>query len=443
MPTGIPLPGDLGELLRQGIATGGDLYTRMMQLNNANKNSDLERALLEQKVLEEKNKNDPMYEINNLRNVMAMFQGQNPENGQGNQQGISPPNPTQLVGQGMGALSPQGLQAEQSKPPKNIGLRPYDKMQNSEAQLFQKNGNIGGINLNAVMQHPVLRSYFKHHFGYDPIDDYTGAAREASDLEKLRIQTGENSPVYQNAKAQYDASLNAKKDLSELRERTKTGLKPGETEFFDEKTRVPLGKNVPLTAEQRKEDEGNILFNTLYPLAYAGASPFWGEGSITRLQNAAANYKKDPKARQEFDDYLLSEKLLFANTVNEAATLGTRGTNQTYNMLKESLDAQDIPNIVKKLIKQYEIPASAGLRASQRYQKVLSDARNKAKSGVGAYRKYYYNPEQQDQTEQQLQEKSINPIKFNDNDIVKVRTPNGVQKMTYSEAKKLGAKYNG
>ena len=43
-----------------------------------------------------------------------------------------------------------------------------------------------------------------------------------------------------------------------------------------------------------------------------------------------------------------------ATLVNEASTLKSGHTNQTYNRLKASLDAQDIPNIVKKLIIEYD-----------------------------------------------------------------------------------------
>lgn len=263
----------------------------------------------------------------------------------------------------------------------------------------------GGISIANLRQNPMLRGLIKSTLGFDPLEGETntleGPARDALDLKKLKDQYGENSEVYQNAKENYDASIDAKKDLRDLRARTKAGLKPGETEFFDKDTGVPLGKEVPFTQKERQVEEGNILFNELYPVVYKGASPFSGEGSIRRLENAAANYKTDPKARQLFDDFLLANKMLAATTVNEAATLNTRGTNQTYNMLKESLDAQDIPKVIARLTRQFGLPASAQLTAAMRYQKLLSDARNKAKNTVPATRKLYYNPEMQKQYEQQ------------------------------------------
>lgn len=228
-----------------------------------------------------------------------------------------------------------------------------------------------------------------------------GPARDASDLEKLKNQAGENSEVYQNAKSAYDATLEAKKDLRDLRARTKAGIKPGEKEFFDTASGQPLGKEVPFTDKERQSEEGNIMFNELYPIVYKGAAPFSGEGSITRLQKAAANYKTDPQAKKLFDDFLLANKMLAATTVNEASTLKARGTNTTYQMLKSSLDAQDIPKVITKLISQYNIPASAQLTAAMRYQKALSDARIKARKTVPATQKLFYDPQKQAQYEQQ------------------------------------------
>jgi len=229
-----------------------------------------------------------------------------------------------------------------------------------------------------------------------------GPARYAADLDKLKNQYGADSEVYKNAKAAYDAQIDAKNDLSDLRARTKKGLRPGETEFFDEKTGKALGKEIPLSEKDRESEQGNILFNELYPIVYKGASPFSGEGSINRLQQAAANYKIDPKARQLFDDYLLSIKMLGATTVNEASTLRAGRTNRTYSMLRESLESQDIPRIIQKLIREYNIPSSANLNAGMRYQKALSDARQKAKKLTPATQKLFYDPEMQAQHEQKM-----------------------------------------
>lgn len=442
----VPMPDLPGTSLLKGLQTGGNLFTQIMhpilareqqaqrqkqfdesmklrkaQFARSGANSDIQRAILQQQLQHLQNTNDPNYEIKQLMNAAKMFGGQG--------SGGSMPVPQELEGQGMGVFSPEGLQEAQnapSQPPEN------------------------GLDMEQIKSNPFLRGLFKKKFGFDPgathqSDILHGAARDAADLEKLRLQVGDDSPVYQNAKAQYDAGLDAKKDLRDLRARTKAGLKPGETEFFDEESGEPLGKNIPLTAKERESEEGNILFNELYPYVYNGASPFSGEGSITRLEDAAANYKTDPKARKLFDDFLLAEKMLGATTVNEASTLNAGRTNRTYAMLKETLDSQDVPNVIKKLIKQYQIPASANLRAGMRYQKALSNARMKAKKGTPATGRHYYNPERQAQYDQHKAEEGVKKAnsnqrhQYHDDDLVKVETPEGVKVMTYAEAKQLGA----
>jgi len=306
--------------------------------------------------------------------------------------------PGQEMGEGMGMYSPAGLEAAQQQQP---SFMPSIEQQQPPTQPT----NIGGPDLELMRSHPMLRGWYKKHFGIDPLAGQSGVlhgpARDASDLEKLKKEAGEDSEVYQNAKAQYQAGIDAKKDLRDLRARTKAGLKVGEKEFFDPQTGEPLGKEIPYTAKERESEEGNILFNELYPIVYKGASPFSGEGSIRRLEQAAANYKTDPKARKLFDDFLLADKMLAATTVNEASTLKSGHTNQTYNRLKESLEAQDVPKMIKKIIKEYQIPASAQLRAAMRYQKALSDARKKATKSTPATHRLFYNPELQSNYEAQ------------------------------------------
>jgi hypothetical protein len=292
---------------------------------------------------------------------------------------------------------------------RKILMERYTGLKNSNDPNYEFNkfkSTLSGLNdtdMEALKKNPALRGFFKHQFGFDPLGGENnilhGPARDASDLEKLRKEVGDESQVYQNAKSLYDAQLDAKKDLRDLRARTKQGLKPGEKEFFDPKTGTPLGKEIPLTASERQSEEGNILFNELYPKVYKGAYPFSGEGSIDRMEKAAANYKTDPKARKLFDDLMLADKVLGATVVNEAATLKSGKTNQTYKMLKETLNSQDVPKLIKKLIKQYQIPASAELRAAMRYQKSLSDARQKARKGTPATQKLFYNPEMQEQNQ--------------------------------------------
>lgn len=428
MALNIPNVGSNADALIQGFDTGSTMFSRLMQpilerekqkqaaeqfqqelaLKKQQEarlgaNSDLNRQILQQQLLGLQHENDPNYEFKQYKALQDFITngglgGSNPAvGGQQPVVGTSMPNnvPTKPFGEGMGVYTPQELQTMQT-------------LQQSAATKANINNpqssNGANVNMDLLKQNPLLRGFFKKKFGFDPIENettYQGVAREAYDLQRLKDTYGENSEVYKNAKTQYDASIDAKKDLADLRARTKAGLKPGEKEFFDPDTGVPLGKEVPYTEKERESEEGNIFFNEVYPYVYKGGSPFSGQGSITRLQQVAQNYNTDPRAKKMFDDFLLSNKLLAATTVNEASTLKTRGTNATYQMLKESLDAQDIPKLVTKFIKEYNIPASAQLNAAIRYQKVLSDSRNKARKNVPATQKLFYDPKMQEQYEAQ------------------------------------------
>jgi hypothetical protein len=374
-----------------------ELALKKQQEARMGADSGLNSQILQQQLLKLQHSNNPNYEIQQLQHMIESLNGGGKQQGQVNllAPGIQQPIPTQEEGQGLGMFAPEGMEDAQQ-----------------QAQQPQQSAPQSGIDMEAIKNNPILRGYFKKHFGVDPASGehniLHGPARDAADLAKLKKEVGENSEVYQNAKNAYDAQVDAKKDLRDLRARTKAGLKYGEKEFFNEQTGEPLGKEIPLTSAERQSEEGNILFNELYPYVYKGASPFSGEGSIRRLEQAAANYKKDPKARKLFDDFLLAEKMLAATTVNEASTLKAGRTNRTYNMLKESLDAQDVPKTIKKLIKQYGLPASAQLKASMNYQKALSDARQKARKGTPATQKLFYNPELQAQHESQVNEESPN-----------------------------------
>ena len=392
-----------------------ELALKKQQEARLGANSGLNSKILQQQLLKLQHSNDPNYEIQQLQHMIESLNGVGRQQGQGSPQapGMQQPIPSQEEGEGLGMFTPEGMQEAQQQT-----QLPQQQTPHSAPQ--------GGIDMDAIKNNPILRGYFKKHFGVDPAagehNVLHGPARDAADLAKLKKEVGENSEVYQNAKNAYDAQLDAKKDLRDLRARTKQGLKPGEKEFFDEQTGEPLGKEIPLTSAERQSEEGNILFNELYPYVYKGAAPFSGEGSIRRLEQAAANYKKDPKARKLFDDFLLAEKMLAATTVNEASTLKAGRTNRTYNMLKESLDAQDVPKTIKKLIKQYGLPASAQLKASMNYQKALSEARQKARKGTPATQKLFYNPEMQAQHEAQTNEEQPNS---NENKAVIVIDPNG------------------
>ncbi len=460
MALNIPLPSAPGEMLLKGVNAGSDLFTRIMQpVLEREKQKQLEEHFQAQLGLSKAAagraaqaatdahklalmKMDPNYAINQLKqklefiNNLGVGQGDQTNTQQSAEQkypdlhkmfmgeGVFPKDQESLGDQSTGIFSPQ--ETAQMTP----GIqKPLDTKVQGNPLLY-------GINfdeLKRALTYQALGLKAPPQSGLA----YTGPARHAIDLSRIKKEYGENSDEYLNAKAEYDASLEAKKDLRDIRERTKQGLKVGEKEFFDETTGVPLGKQIPLTAKERESEEGNILFNELYPYVYKGASPFSGEGSITRLQNAAAHYKTDPKARKLFDDYLLADKMMAATTVNEASTLKAGHTNQTYNRLQASLEAQDIPRIIKKIIKEYGVPSSAQLKAAMRYQKLLSDARIKARKSTPATQKLFYNPEMQAQHEEENNNRDVS--NYTDDQKVKVDMGNGkIEIMTYKQAKSKG-----
>lgn len=165
--TRIPLPGNMIDTLMKGVDTGGAVYTRAMQpildrehqkqaeehfkqqmalrkaaFARAGANADIQRQILEQQLLGLKNRNDPMYELNQFAALQNMFTGGG--------QGQAPVVPTQEMGQGMGMFSPEGMADAQSTP------------------VTPSTGS-SSINLDALRQNPLLRGFFKQKFGYDPL----------------------------------------------------------------------------------------------------------------------------------------------------------------------------------------------------------------------------------------------------------------------------------
>lgn len=173
MSTRIPLPGNMIDTLMKGVDTGGAMYSRAMQpildrehqkqaeehfkqqmalrkaaFARAGANQDIQRKILEQQLLGLTHKNDPMYEINQFAALQNMLTG-----GGGGAMPGQQPAPTQEMGEGMGVFSPEGMADAQAAPvaPPTGG------------------GQGGPINLEAMRNNPLLRGFFKHKFGIDPL----------------------------------------------------------------------------------------------------------------------------------------------------------------------------------------------------------------------------------------------------------------------------------
>lgn len=285
------------------------------------------------------------------------------------------PMPTQEYGQGMGMFTPDGMQDAQQQ-----------KQQQPQGDM------------NAFLQTPMGRGLYHQVYGIDPLshtDVLTGPAREAMDLERLKQQQGENSPVYQMAKANMEAKQQSRQDVSETRQARLGGLKPGERWIKDPESGQPIGKEIPLTSTERSEAKGRGFFNHAFDHISRGLAPLSGEGSIGKLADAASQYGQNPEATRIVDDYLLGQKLLTAGVIKEAATLASGKQKATYQQLRESLDSSDIPKIVSKVVKQFGLPPTAAMKADMRFKQVLNDATKAGERSVPAYSRNLFNPESQ------------------------------------------------
>lgn len=217
-----------------------------------------------------------------------------------------------------------------------------------------------------------------------------GPARVVDDLNRLKQMYGENSPEYQQAKDIAEADITSKQALAGQRSGSIPRLKAGESYIKDDAGKL-IGVNHSPTQKESDEIAGRTFFNETYPIVNKGASLFTGEESIRRLENAAANYKTDPKARAVFDDFLLAEKLSATTAVKEAATVGAGKQKEVFNQFKDSLAKSDVPKVLQKWIKEYQIPASAQYKAGLRMQEILNRASEKSASSIPATVPRYFN----------------------------------------------------
>jgi len=325
------------------------------------------------------------------------------------------PMPTQEYGQGIGIFTPEGM---------------ADRQQ--QVAAGQPQGD-----MNAFLQTPIGRGLYHQVYGIDPMshaDVLTGPAREAMDLERLKQQQGENSPVYQMAKANMEAKQQSRQDVSETRQARLGGLKAGESWLHDPDSGEIVGKNMPLTQKERDEHSGRAFLNYTFPILSKGFTPLSGKGSITSFLNAGKNYKTDPNSEALIDNYLLAVKLWPAVTTKESATLQTGKQKNIIGQLGESLKSADIPMSVEKAVKMFNLPPEAAQKADEAFLRIIGDATKRAERSVPASAKRYFNPESQKFEEETTGE-------YQDDQLVVVEMPNGGEEtMTYAQAKALGAK---
>ncbi len=242
MALNIPMPDSPGNSLLKGVNTGTSMFSRIMQpvierekqrqleehfkqemalrkaqFARSGANSDITRQMLEQQLLGLQHKNDPNYEFNQFKALQDMItSGGNPQGAP--QQAV----PTEEMGQGMGMFSPEGL--AQAQP------------QEAPAQ------NQTGLNLDALRQNPMLRGFFKHKFGYDPLAQapQTPEEKQAAQIDlfnqkeaiKQKNKVGSGETLTNTIKTKYQnvigGASSAKPILRKLIQEVKQGKVPGQ-----------------------------------------------------------------------------------------------------------------------------------------------------------------------------------------------------------------------
>lgn len=252
MSTRIPLPGNMIDTLMGGLKTGSGLYANAMHpILEREKQKQLEQHFQEQlklsKAAAARNASLMPFRLQELKDKHAAAQfertmmnqlmgGGAPQGGEGGGQAMpgqpmpgAPQMPTEETGQGMGAFTPEGMQQAQQALSAPQGGAP-------------QSGGAQNPMFHALMQNPMMRGWFKHKFGYDPLAPVaqTPEQKNASalqlfqDKEKIKadnkIGSGETltAPIktkYQNV---IGGVTSARPILKKLIEETKKGNIPGQ-----------------------------------------------------------------------------------------------------------------------------------------------------------------------------------------------------------------------
>lgn len=213
MAVNIPNIGTNLDALMGGIKTGSGMFANLMHpILEREKQKQLENHFQEQLKLSKAaaaraaqaasdahRKMDPMYEINQYKALENWIKGQQGGTQTGVQMPVNQePAPTQEMGEGMGVFSPEGMQEAQQAP---IPTKP-------------SNTPTGGLDLELLKAHPMLRGFAKKHLGFDPLEETPDQKRMANLQSQINL---ENIKTDNKAKAIEQKELVAvKKDLPTL-----------------------------------------------------------------------------------------------------------------------------------------------------------------------------------------------------------------------------------
>lgn len=214
-----------GNSFLKGIDTGSTMFSRLMQpvlerekqkqqqeqfekelelkkqaAARAGALDPMRKMILEQQLLKLKHSNDPMYEMNQYKALEDWVKGHAAGAGgqqEGQQGAPQMPAPTQEMGEGMGMFSPEGLQQAQTPP-----------MQQPQANSAPQGGG-NGIDMEALKNNPMLRGFFKHKFGIDPLaatpetpeQKHAGAINQAVSIDEAKATRKKLDEIEKTAQA--------------------------------------------------------------------------------------------------------------------------------------------------------------------------------------------------------------------------------------------------
>lgn len=397
------MPGLPGQSFLQGVNIGSSMFQRLLQpyiareqMRLAHQLDPIRAQLLQEQVQGLQNENNPNYYQGLAESILGT---------QGAQAQANQPNQGAPLQQNRG-YSPQDLQGTLFTAPQLSSLNNVQNpafkapMQAPEGFLEDMNEDVNTIPEHAAKEIAALppaknavdelakRLFIKKKFGIDlgrkEGGVLQGAAREATDLERVKQLYGEDSPVYQMAKENYDLKEQRKEALARKAEQAIGGLKTGDKWMKDEEGNI-IGIESQPTKEEKNKLEGRAFFNEVYPVLSAGLNKYAGKGSITQFASDANSYNVDPAATQRIDDYLLGQKLVSSAYIKEAATLAAGKQKEVYRGLKNSIDSSDIPQTQSRLTKEYLLPQGAFAKADTRFNEILNQATESAEKSVPAF----------------------------------------------------------
>ena len=181
MALGIPLPGSFADALDKGFNTGSSMFARIMhpilQREQLAQQMKIHKdALALQQAAAGRAAQLFPYQLQTLKdkhaaaefehNMMNQLMGNAPmDEGQNQSMPGASQMPNEEMGQGMGMFTPEGLAQLQ-------------QMMQQAPETQEQSAAPQNSKFNALMQNPMMRGWFKHKFGYDPLAPVAPTAEE-------------------------------------------------------------------------------------------------------------------------------------------------------------------------------------------------------------------------------------------------------------------------